>query len=145
MDKAILKKFAIESRQDLMSKIKNKINTYYIDEEFTKEQKGDLYILSNSKHSLSLTNEEYKKRELLIKPNITTRGFILINENEELIRKIENEAEKIVRKSLEDKKSTFATIKSKINIEMTPYIHNLTDRRPIVLPVILDIKKNDSN
>ena len=67
MDKAILKKFAIESRQDLMSKIKNKINTYYIDEEFTKEQKGDLYILSNSKHSLSLTNEEYKKRELLIK------------------------------------------------------------------------------
>ena len=67
MDKAILKKFAIESRQDLMSKIKNKINTYCIDEEFIKEQKGDLYILSNSKHSLSLTNEEYKKRELLIK------------------------------------------------------------------------------
>ena len=67
MDKAILKKFAIESRKDLMSKIKNKINTYYIDEEFTKEQKGDLYILSNSKHSLSLTNDEYKKRELLIK------------------------------------------------------------------------------
>ena len=27
MDKAILKKFAIESRQDLMEKIKNKINT----------------------------------------------------------------------------------------------------------------------
>ena len=37
MDKAILKKFAIESRQDLMVKIKNKINTYYIDEEFAKE------------------------------------------------------------------------------------------------------------
>lgn len=67
MDKAILKKFAIESRQDLMAKIKNKINTYYIDEEFSKEQKGDLYILSNEKHSLNLTNDEYKKRELLIK------------------------------------------------------------------------------
>lgn len=67
MDKAILKKFAIESRQDLMAKIKNKINTYYIDEDFSKEQKGDLYILYNEKHSLSLTNEEYKKRELLIK------------------------------------------------------------------------------
>lgn len=67
MDKAILKKFAIESRQDLMEKIKNKINTFYVDEDFTNEQKGDLYILSNEKHSLSLTNEEYKKRELLIK------------------------------------------------------------------------------
>lgn len=67
MDKAILKKFAIESRQDLMEKIKNKINTFFVDEDFTNEQKGDLYILSNEKHSLSLTNDEYKKRELLIK------------------------------------------------------------------------------
>ena len=67
MDKSILKKFAIESRQDLMEKIKNKINTFYVDEDFINEQKGDLYILSNEKHSLSLTNDEYKKRELLIK------------------------------------------------------------------------------
>ena len=67
MDKAILKKFAIESRNDLMEKIKNKIKTFYVDEAFSNEQKGELYILSNDKHSLSLTNEEYKKRELLIK------------------------------------------------------------------------------
>lgn len=67
MDKAILKKFAIESRKDLMEKINNKINTFYVDEEFKNEQKGELYILSNEKHSLSLTQEEYKKRELLIK------------------------------------------------------------------------------
>lgn len=67
MDKVILKKFAIESRQDLMEKIKNKINIFYIDEEFQLEQKGDLYILSNDKYTLSLTNDEYKKRELLIK------------------------------------------------------------------------------
>lgn len=67
MDKSILKKFAIESRQDLMDKIKNKIKTFYIDEEFNSEQKGEIYVLSNEKHSLSLTNEEFKKRELLIK------------------------------------------------------------------------------
>ena len=67
MDKSILKRFAIESRKDLVEKIKNKINTFYIDEEFTKEQKGEVYVLSNEKHSLSLTNEEYQKRELLIK------------------------------------------------------------------------------
>lgn len=67
MDKNILKKFAIESRQDLMDKIRNKIRTFYIDEDFNSEQKGDIYILSNEKHSLNLTNEEFKKRELLIK------------------------------------------------------------------------------
>lgn len=67
MDKAILKKFAIESRQELMDKVRSKINLFYVDEEFNSEQKGDIYILSNEKHSLSLTNDEFKKRELLIK------------------------------------------------------------------------------
>lgn len=67
MDKNILKKFAIESRQDLMDKIGSKIKSFYIEEDFTNVQKGDIYILSNNKHSLSLTNEEFKKRELLIK------------------------------------------------------------------------------
>ena len=67
MDKSILKKFAIESRKDLMQKMKNKIKLFYIDENFTKQQNGDIYILSNEKHLLSLSKEEYDKRELLIK------------------------------------------------------------------------------
>lgn len=67
MDKAILKKFAIESRQDLMDKIGSKIKSFYIEEDFTNEQKGEIYILSNETHTLSLTNDEFKKRELLIK------------------------------------------------------------------------------
>lgn len=66
MDKAILKKFAIESRQDLMQKMDNKIKSYYIDEEFTKSQTGDIVLLSNDKHSLSLSKEEYSKRTTLI-------------------------------------------------------------------------------
>lgn len=65
MDKAILKRFAIESRKDLMDKIKNKIKTFYINEDFDIEQKGELYNLSNDNHTLSLTKEEYSKRELL--------------------------------------------------------------------------------
>lgn len=67
MDKNRLKKFAIESRKDLMRKIEDKINAFYVSEDFNIEQKGDLYILSNEKHSLSLTYEEYTKRNLLIK------------------------------------------------------------------------------
>ena len=66
MDKAILKKFAIESRQDLMQKMDNKIKSYYIDEEFSKSQTGDIVLLSNNKHLLSLTKEEYNKRTTLI-------------------------------------------------------------------------------
>ncbi|MEG1008615.1 MAG: SAM-dependent methyltransferase, partial [Clostridia bacterium] len=67
MDKGILKKFAIESRQDLMNKISNKINTFYLEEEFKKVRKGEVYLLSNENNSLSLTKEVNDKRDLLIK------------------------------------------------------------------------------
>ena len=67
MDKAILKKFAIESRQDLMQKIESKIKLFFVDETFSKQQNGDVYVLFNEKHTLSLSKEDYDKRELLIK------------------------------------------------------------------------------
>lgn len=67
MNKTILKKFAIESRQDLMKRMENKIKSFYVDEEFAEQQNGDIYILANDKHSLNLSKEEYNKRELLIK------------------------------------------------------------------------------
>ena len=67
MDKTLLKKFAISSREELSKRIKNKIDSFYINEQFEIEQKGETIILKNSKHSLTFFNYEYKKRELLIK------------------------------------------------------------------------------
>ncbi len=67
MDKGILRNFAINARNDLEERIENKINSYFIDEKFTIEQRGDLYYLNNDDHSLTLSSTEYEKRELLIK------------------------------------------------------------------------------
>ena len=88
-----------------------------------------------------IINVDMKRHELLIKPNITTRGFILINENEELLKKIEEKAGSILRKELSDHHSTFASIKSNLTSELYSYISKLTGRNPIILPVIIDIKK----
>ena len=82
-----------------------------------------------------------KKRTLLIKPNITTRGFILINENEDLIHKIEGMASNIIREKLKEQNVTFQDIKNQITQDLIPEIYELTGRRPIILPIILDIKK----
>lgn len=90
-----------------------------------------------------IINVDMKKHELLIKPNITTRGFVLINENEQLIRKIEEKSEAILKRELSNNKSTFATIKSNLTSELYSYINELTGRSPIVLPIITDIKKEE--
>lgn len=68
MDKGILKKFAIEARQDLMKMVENQLTMYYVNEEFEKTQTGDFIYLKNSKHSLPpIQMETFKKREALIK------------------------------------------------------------------------------
>ena len=104
----------------------------------------DRKIMANDGILVVIINIDMKKRELLIKPNITTRGFILVNENEELIHKIENKAEQTILTALTNPKSTFATLKSDITDALYPFISNLTGRKPIILPIILDIKKENT-
>lgn len=67
MDKAVLRNFAIESRKDLMEKIDRKIKLFYVDEEFKKDNRGDVIVLSNDKHTLTLTKEDDYNRDNLIK------------------------------------------------------------------------------
>ena len=119
-----------KSRKLTIRRVGNRI---YLNKNFQKE------FTYAVEFSLHLRN----KRELLIKPNITTRGFVLVNENEELIHKIEDKAETIIKSELKDPKTTFQILKNDITEELYPYINNLTGRKPIILPIILDIKKEN--
>ncbi len=101
----------------------------------------DRQIMAKDGILVVIINVDMKKRELLITPNITTRGFILVNENEELIHKIESKAEETIKTALQNPRSTFATLKADITETLYPFINNLTGRKPIILPIILDIKR----
>ncbi len=103
----------------------------------------DRKIMASDGILVIIINVDMKNKELLIKPNITTRGFVLINENEELLHKIEKQAESIIKNLLADPKMNFATMKSEIMSQMISYVYELTERKPIILPVILDIKKSN--
>jgi len=120
-------------------------NDIYVDGNRLGEINGavlrDRKIMASDGILVVIANIDMKKRELLIKPNITTRGFILINENEELIKKIEMMASTSIINKLKDKTSNFNDIKNQITSDLFPFIYELTGRKPIILPVILDIKR----
>ena len=85
-------------------------------------------------------NIDNKRHQLLIKPNITTRGFILVNENQELIKEIENKVSEIVTNVL-SKRYNLTDLKNQIILELNMFINQKTGRRPIILPVIMEVKK----
>lgn len=101
----------------------------------------DRKIMASDGILVVIANIDMKNKALLIHPNITTRGFVLVNENEALLKQIESEAEKIIVNKLKEGNVNFNDIKSQITADLFPFIYELTGRKPIILPVILDIKK----
>jgi ribonuclease J len=101
----------------------------------------DRKAMSNDGILVIISNIDVEKNELLIKPTVTTRGFILINENEELIKEISNIANNVIVKQLKARKLNYQDLKNDLIQEITPFIFEKTGRKPIILPVIMDIKR----
>lgn len=123
-------------------------NDIYVDGNRLGEINGavlrDRKIMASDGILVVIANIDIKNRELLIKPNITTRGFIQINENEDVIRKLESLASNTINDKLKDINCNFNEIKSQITSDLFNYVYETTGRRPIILPIILDIKRTQN-
>ena len=76
--------------------------------------------------------------KLLTKPNITTRGFVTVNESEDILKNLESICSNIILKSIKKNKND---IKSDIISNLSSYIKNETGRNPIILPIITEVEE----
>ena len=97
--------------------------------------------MSNDGIVVIIANIDTSKKKLVGDVNITTRGFVYVQENLELIKKLEDIATKVI---LDNTKThvLFSEIKSNIITELSSYIYDVTGRKPIITPVMIDIKKD---
>ena len=100
----------------------------------------DRKIMAGDGILVSVVNIDMKNKKLLNRPSIVTRGFIQVNENEELIRSLEIKTSLLVTEKLKEQ-TTFSDLKSFLQTNISNYITELTGRKPIILPIILDIKR----
>ena len=101
----------------------------------------DRKIMASDGILVIIANIDMKNKKLLIKPAITTRGFIQVNNNEELLKLIEVRSSLLIMEKLKEDNVTFTDIKGLLALQIASYINELTGRHPIILPIILDIKK----
>ena len=90
---------------------------------------------------ITILNINTLTRKLLLKPNVTARGFVLVNENQELMQKIERKIATVVNDFLNKSPYSYTDLKNQIILELLPYINNLTGRKPIILPVIMEVNQ----
>ncbi len=103
----------------------------------------DRKIMSKDGILLAIININPITRQLLIKPNVTTRGFVMVNENAELIEKIEKKITNIVKEALQKNTYTYTDLKNQIILDLYPYINALTGRHPMILPVIMEVRQGN--
>ena len=101
----------------------------------------DRKLMSRDGILVTILNINPFTKKLPIKPNVTTRGFVTVNENAALINQIEEKITSVVNKYLAENKYNYIDLRNTIILEVHPFINNLTGRRPIVLPVIMEVKE----
>ena len=101
----------------------------------------DRKIMANDGIVVVISNLDVKSGKLLTNPNIITRGFVLVNDNLDLLKKLEYLAKDAINNKIKTGLN-YNDIKAEIINVLSNYINLHTGRKPIILPVIMNIKKD---
>lgn len=72
-------------------------------------------------------------------PDIISRGFVYVRESEDLMEEMRQRAIDVVEHCIENNAVDWATLKSHLKNEIGGFIFTKTKRKPMILPVIMDV------
>ena len=78
-------------------------------------------------------------REIVSGPDIISRGFVYVRESEELMEEVRSLAESVFNEMIDDGVFEWNQIKNNVKDALTKYIYSKTKRKPMILPVIMNI------
>ncbi len=80
------------------------------------------------------------ERMILTRPDVISRGFVYMRESEELIEQVRELAGDVLSSTLNRRGSLDRMqIKTRLRDELSRFIYSKTKRRPMILPVIMDM------
>lgn len=72
-------------------------------------------------------------------PDIISRGFVYVRESEDLMDQAREIVKTVLRECEEKKITDWATMKSSIRDQLRMYLYEKTKRKPMILPIIMEI------
>ena len=82
---------------------------------------------------------DFHSRYIVSGPDIVSRGFVYVKESEPLVEGAKMAAETALERSLKARQIDYAQIKNNIRDELAKYIYKETKRKPMILPVLMDV------
>lgn len=82
---------------------------------------------------------EPEARLLLSGPDIVSRGFVYVRESESLMDDVRKVAADVIEEELRGAKLDRVHLKTRVKDELSRYLYSKTRRKPMILPIIMDL------
>ncbi len=99
----------------------------------------DRRILSEDGIIFAVAAVSRERKALVSGPDIISRGFIYVRENEDLMGEAQAVVEKALKKSLSKGNLEWTTLKNDMKDALQGFIGSKTKRSPMIIPVIMDV------
>ncbi len=101
----------------------------------------DRELLSSNGLVLISATLDKKTKEILVEPEIMTRGFIYDKENSDIMDEMKNISKTIIEENIHNKYADYTKIRNEIREKTSNYLFKETQCRPVILTVIQEIER----
>jgi len=101
-------------------------------------------LLSQDGFLMIIANINADDKEMLNKPEIVSRGFMYMKDNEEIIKEIEIIYQLESKKQFAKKNINWKEYRDNVRYQVQRFLYNKAKRKPIVIPVIIDTSEENT-
>ncbi|ETO40027.1 RNA-metabolising Zn-dependent hydrolase [Fructilactobacillus florum 8D] len=102
----------------------------------------DRNVLSQDGVFIAVVTIDRKKRRIVEKPKITSRGFIYNRAHHKLLKDASDLVIKTVESNLDNQDFDWSHLKQDVREKLSSFLYKKTDRRPVILPVIMEVNQH---
>lgn len=83
-----------------------------------------------------------RKKKIVAQPKITSRGFVFVKTNRELMNQSAKLVEETVQDNLDNKEFDWGYLKQDVRDKLNRFLFEQTKRHPVILPVIMEVNQH---
>ena len=102
----------------------------------------DREVLSDDGVFIAAVTIDRKKKKIISEPRVSTRGFVYSKANHALMNGAADVIKEAVNNNFEHKKFDWTELKQDVRNDVEKYLYKQTGRRPVVLPVVMEVNQN---
>ena len=100
---------------------------------------NNLKIKKNDKVVVLSGKDKGKTGKVLAGPDLVSRGFVYVRENESLMDGAQSIVENALERCVDEHVRDWNSVKTRVREALSSYIYRRTKRSPMILPIIMEV------